>query len=149
MLRVSYMITDPAEPYFTPGGWYWNGSNWQRERIPFRISEIDAEEVADTNAGAGTQTLSGTVVPADRIWVITAAHAVNSTSAITRAVVNAYVNGVYVRIAHIETPVIGEPCTFSGHIPIPVGDKLTAHFYGVVAGDTIRLRYTYYTMVIG
>ena len=51
----------------------WIGSAWQKAPLTLGYSAKIDEQVADTSAAAGSNTLSGTAVPSGEVWVIQAA----------------------------------------------------------------------------
>lgn len=65
------MITQPTEEYFKDGGWGWDGTRWRKNNLLFGYVAAIGQDLVNADLDAGTNTLSGTAVPAGEVWVVT------------------------------------------------------------------------------
>ena len=132
-------ITNPGEPYFKNGGWGWNGSEWVKLGVVWGYSAVYQESAVNNDAAAGTNYLSGAVVPAGEVWVLT------NIIVWDLATANSYINlmlhdGVNVHVIHRKKgPTADVAEEWSGHVYLQAGDKLYCGFYGCALHDVLSM----------
>jgi len=142
------MITDPNESYFKDGLWGWLSTKWYKLPLLFGYSDRVVGQMFTETAGAGDNTLTGTVVPAGEIWVIQAICASDITSNTTRIYVRAWGGALPMVIADEYVVTAGHWVTMQAEMLLKEGDYITAFFVGCTAGDDLYLRWWGYKMAI-
>jgi len=106
------------------------------------------ERKEDLAAGAGTNALTSTVVPAGEVWLLTHACMYNNTSACTEYRFNLFdsVNVYY--FENLLAPVARQMLPLSGVHVLVEGDSFQAKFFGCTAGDSIYASFNGYRMTV-
>lgn len=112
---------------------------WRKLGIIPSISGQVAEEVSNLNAAAGTNILSSSAVPADRIWFISTISAFNSNTNPSFISLFALAGGVTVRLATALAPGSSTPVLYGLPIVLFTGDSLRANIGGCTLNDDIFL----------
>ncbi|NIP56244.1 MAG: hypothetical protein GWN77_09460 [Gammaproteobacteria bacterium] len=126
----------------------WISSAWQKDPLRLGYSGKIDEQVSDTSAAAGNNTLSGTDVPSGEIWVIDTVSAVNVNTDPTK--ISIYINTTTgnVTLAEGWTPGINHFVIALGQFVLHEGDSIDAVFTGCTLNDDIYLRYNGYRVDI-
>jgi hypothetical protein len=119
---------------------YYSGA-WQKGPIPFGYSGDKSESVDVASASAGTNILSGSLVPAGEIWVLQAVHAADITNVPSRLYLSVVVNGVVVVLTDVTTLTAGINTTWNGSIVLSEGDRVRSSIFGCTAADVLQMRY--------
>ena len=139
-------ITNPTEEYFKDGTWGWDGTQWRKLGLLFGYSDRLADQVVNDNASAGTNTLTGTTVPAGEIHVVQMVAATDYNNDTTRIQIRANGGTVTMPLADELTVTAGHWVTNTANIVLKAGDYLDCNFYGCTAGDDLYLRWWGYKM---
>jgi len=117
------------------------GGAWQKNPVPIGYSGDWTEELQDLTAATGTNTLSGTTVPAGEIWLLYMIGAQDSTSAPSRIEVTCSVNGYTVPYIDDGSPVMAGWSFDYRQIMLSEDDFLRVVFYGCTLNDDLYVRY--------
>jgi len=141
-------ITNPTEEYFKDGTWGWDGTQWRKQGLLFGYRGTVSENVANTNASAGANTLNSSTVPSGELWIIQGISGINVNTACSRIV-------LFVCRSNLDCPILDQvSCTanvwviWTGDIVLKAGDYLKAYFLGCTAGDDLYLRALGYKVAI-
>lgn len=116
--------------------------------VPFNYVITVRYIVQNLNAAAGWNQLSSAVVPGPNPHVITNIYAFDLNTAVTNIAVGLWSAGARIWVGYIDTPAIQEPCLWSGHMVVPVGDQVIAGFNGCVLNDDIFLHVVGHEMLL-
>lgn len=141
-------ITDPSEEYFKDGIWGWNGSAWRKAGLHFSYSDQVLGQVVETNAAAGTNTLSGSSPAAGEIWVITAMEIHNTASAVNTARLAVRASSVNYWLAASPALAAKVGLSWSGVVILAYGDVPYAGMWGCTANDDLYFHYLGYKMTV-
>lgn len=120
-------------------GWYNN--QWRKAGLPKNISGSVEEIVSELNATAGNNTLSGTVVPTNEIWLIpvVAARDVNTNPTAIIFFVNTGTNTI--ALQRTNTPGALIWVTLNAELVLFPGWKIQVQFQGCTLNDDIIFNY--------
>ena len=117
------------------------GTAWQKLGMLWGYNNTVSESVANTNLGAGYQTLDGTAVPAGEVWVISAVGGFFVSATVTALVLIAMVNGVPVPIKSVLAPTGSFWHCETGQFVLREGDYVQLRLETCTAGDDGYLNY--------
>jgi len=115
----------------------WDGSAWRKLPLVWGYSERYVERELNTNADAGTNTLTFTTVPTGEVWYIMGGLAYNSTSAFDQLSWIHRGTGTPILMRRVVSPAQDEEIVLLAPVVLKPGDYLQAEFKGCTAGDTI------------
>jgi len=103
----------------------------------FNMESAVIGQVTNNSHAAGTITLTGTAVPANKVWVITYVRAMNETNACTYEIL--YLDTTIIKrqktvAAEVET-------NFDGTLYLAADDYVKCEFYGTLLNDMLILGY--------
>ena len=113
----------------------------------FAVGGSVGNRVIGTGTG-GTVYLDGPTVPAGTLWVICSLLALDATSAITLVQVGILRGGSHLTVGHTPRPAASQPAVNTTHVVLFPGDAPEGVLWGTVAGDSLYLIYTGYSMVM-
>jgi len=137
-------ITDPTEEYFKDGLWGWDGTQWRKAGLPLWYRGQVTEQEVNTNAAAGANTLTGSTVPADEVWIIQIIEAIDLNTTLAELEIRWNAGGVWLTLASETSVVANHWIIIFPQIILAPGNYLTAYFNGCTAGDDLYLRYAGY-----
>lgn len=120
----------------------WISGAWQKDPLRLGYSGKEEEELTIGSASTGTNTMTGTAVPAGEIWILEAVAAVDLTNAPARIMIGAIMGGLATRFHRDENPVAGVDSGWTGQVLLEPGDQVSVQFHGVTSGDSLRARYS-------
>ena len=126
----------------------WDGAAWRKAALPLGYTDRYAERQSELSAAAGGNTLTGSTVPAGEVWIVTSAHAVNESSAITILQIDLYDGTNNFIIASLLAPAARIPLDLKSPIVLKAGDRLRALFFGCTLNDDLYLDILGYKMAV-
>ena len=124
----------------------YDSAAWQKLPLLWGYTSRLADRKSDTNAAAGTNTLTSSTPAAGEIWVVTHIAAEDVTSAITRIVVYANMDAVNLDLFTALSPGGFATLDRQGQWILAAGDTIRAEFVGCTLGDDIYLTLLGYKM---
>jgi len=106
------------------------------------------ERIYEPNAVAGTNTLSGIVVPASEIWVVTNMFGLNFNTNPGVLVHEVYDGTTEYRLRRVVTPGANVSVEWYGHAFLKAGDRLRTIFTSCVLNDDLYAEYVGYKMKV-
>ena len=97
-----------------------------------------SERVADTSAGAATETVESTAVPTGELWVVESILAYNASSTVTRISLNAHDGTTAMMLDLAASPTAYTPCKYHGELVLQAADKIQAVYVGNTNLDLLR-----------
>ena len=137
-------ITNPTEEYFKDGTWGWDGTQWRKAGLPLWYRGQVAEQVTNTNAAAGANTLTGSTVPADEVWIIQITEAIDLNTTLAELEIRWNASGVWLTLASEVSVTANHWVIVFSQITLAPGNYLAAYFNSCTAGDDLYLRYAGY-----
>jgi len=107
----------------------------------FSFESIVEQALQNLDLAAGTNALTGTAVPAGKVWMIThaAADYVGTAPTDLRIVVTGLATSLYLKFE--VDPVPGRWYMWSGNVYLQAGDAMSCTVTGATAGDDLYFRY--------
>ena len=118
------------------------------ENVPWGFNERIVGQTIETDATVGTNILYSTTVPANEVWVIDYANALNVNTACSLVYIILYGSGVKVVVEQSTTLAAGQYLRGEPKSTLQEGDKLEFQFFGCTAGDDLHCRWWGYKMVV-
>ncbi len=120
----------------------WVSGAWQKDPLRVGYSGIQAEQVSNLSAAAGTNTLLSSVVPAGEIWNVQEITALDINTNPTAIYLGLQIGGVDYYLLYLATPGAAIPVNWSGSIIVAPGSYVKAAITGCTLNDDIYLRYS-------
>lgn len=124
------------------------GNSWYKQPLELGYESTASEQIATTNATAGTNLLTGTAITQSEVWVIKNCSTVNSNNASTVIYLQAVIGGVTVTFFRQAPGVAGVWYYTNCDIVLGYGDYVKCYHYGCVAGDDLYFNYSGYKFTI-
>lgn len=136
------LVASNAPSSFPVGLYSYYNSAWVHQSPILGYNGVVSDVVLDTNASAGTNTLSGNAVPSDTIWQIEAINLFDANHAITGSrIVLAGSGGVNIILGEYGALAAASSEIWLGRITMSPGEYIFVYFYGCTSGDDLYLRY--------
>jgi hypothetical protein len=119
---------------------YFNAA-WQRQPLLIGYGGVVNEQVVNLSSPAGTTILDGTVVPANRVYVIEGAAGLDVNTATTAIELGVISGGVYTPFTRGVGVAANNWHTWNGRLTLAPGDNLRCVLVGTVLNDDTYLRY--------
>ena len=124
----------------------YTGTAWQKLGMVWGFYDTVSEIVLDSDLPAGASILSGALVPAGEVWVISSIAVQVTSATITGLLAWAFVDGVEGMIIAEFPPTSGRWYVNTGMWVLAEGDKMQFQVAGATAGDAFNGRYIGYKM---
>jgi len=106
------------------------------------------ERVVNLSAGAGSNALNGSVVPADELWVVTTMVAYNVNTDPSEIYLGLNDGATNHLVERVLAPGVDTPVVWSGHMYMQQGDRAKAYFGGCTANDDLYAFFQGYKMEV-
>lgn len=115
----------------------YDGSAWVKSPILWGYTDRVLERKFDLTAGAGTNTVDHTVVPAGEVWRITHVTVLNANSTCTGIRLHVWNGSDSFIVKEILSTVANVPYSYSGVWTLKEGDYFSSMFRGCTANDDL------------
>jgi hypothetical protein len=130
------------------GSHQYDGSNWRKSNLLWGYHEVLLEQVLDTNADAGLNTLDATAVPSGEVHYVTSVYAANNTTNPSVIAMGITRGATTYSFKRVTLPGAGTSVESTNPVVLKQGDKIRVSISGCVAGDTIIMNIFGYIMDI-
>lgn len=140
--------TQPTEEYFNRGLWGYDKTRWRKLALVWGFSDTYGEKIQNTNLSVGSNSVSGSVVPAGEVWVVSHVLIIYTGTSPTFIRGQALLGAVYVDLFRQPSPVSGQSYSRQLSISMKAGDKVLATVSGATAGDALEAWFAGYKMAV-
>ena len=116
---------------------------WRKNPLLLGYGSLVYEQINVPSAPAGTNTLSGTAVPANTIYVIQLSSCLDNTSSPSKILFNALIDSNSADVMEQLNPLAATSVILDKSLVLEAGDILRGIFFGVTAGDNLFFRTSY------
>ncbi len=127
----------------------WFEDRWIRQPLFLGPSETLYEGMVVADATAGTNTIYGSIVPSDYIWVILNISFMDANNAPTSVVAGSFMGGSLYACCDTKVPIAGEWDSFNVYQVLFPTHKPFFRFYGCVLNDGLYARYAGFKLFTG
>lgn len=128
-------------------GWFEN--KWIRQPLLLGPSDNLHEEIDVADATAGTNSLSGSIVTDNEIWVVLSSGSVNLNTNHSSTLYGVVKSGIIYPFASERNPIIASWDGFNTYQVLFPGDRMRGVFYGCVLNDHLKFMYNGFKLYTG